>query len=74
MKECYYFDISEKEPNSPALAVIQVTAESRHEAREKAKEFILRGFLIEEIRSREDAEEFLEEEEHEWSPDEIIEI
>lgn len=73
MKE-YYFDISEKEPNSPALAVLQVTAESEHEAREKAKEYLLSGYLIEEVGSLEDAEERLEEEEHEWAPDEIVEI
>lgn len=74
MKKSYYFDIYEKEPNSPALAVIRVTAESEHEAREKAKEYLLSGFLIESVDSLEDAEERLEEEEHEWAPDEIINI
>ena len=74
MKKSYYFELFEKEPNKPALAVIRVTAESEHEGREKAKEFILSGFLIESVDSYEDAEELLEEEEHEWAPDEIVEI
>jgi DNA-dependent RNA polymerase auxiliary subunit epsilon len=73
MKE-YYFELFEKEPNKPALAVIRVTAESEHEAREKAKEYLLSGYLIEDVDSLEDAEELLEEEEHEWAPDEIVEI
>ena len=73
MKE-YYFELCEKEPNSPALAVIRVTAASEHEAREKAKEYLLSGFLIESVDSREDAEELLQEEEHEWAPDEILDV
>lgn len=74
MKESYYFELSEKEPNKPALAILRVTATSEHEAREKAKEYILSGFLIESVDSLEDAEERLEEEEHEWAPDEIVNI
>ena len=74
MKKSYYFDIYEKEPNSPALAVIRVTAESEHEAREKAKEYLLSGYIIEDVDSREDAEELLQEEEHEWAPDEILDV
>ena len=74
MVKSYYFEISDKEPNSPALAVIRVTAASEHEAREKAKEYLLSGFVIESVDTLEDAEDRLEEEEHEWAPDEIINI